>query len=111
MKNLFADRMNNVHKSFIREILKVTEEPDIISFAGGLPNPKSFPVNEIEEVVSKVLSQNGNEILQYSTTEGYLPLREYIAERYSKKGLKVNADEILITNGSQQGIDLVGKFF
>jgi len=111
MKNLFADRMNNVHKSFIREILKVTEEPDIISFAGGLPNPKSFPVKEIEEAVSKVLSQNGNEILQYSTTEGYLPLREYIAERYSKKGLKVNADEILITNGSQQGIDLVGKVF
>lgn len=111
MKNLFADRMNNVHKSFIREILKVTEEPDIISFAGGLPNPKSFPVKEIEEAVSKVLSQNGNEILQYSTTEGYLQLREYIAERYSKKGLKVNADEILITNGSQQGIDLVGKVF
>lgn len=111
MKNLFADRMNNVHKSFIRDILKVTEEPDIISFAGGLPNPKSFPVNEIEKAVSKVLSQNGNEILQYSTTEGYLPLREYIAERYSKKGLKVNADEILITNGSQQGIDLVGKVF
>lgn len=111
MKNLFADRMNNVHKSFIREILKVTEEPDIISFAGGLPNPKSFPVKEIEVAVSKVLSQNGNEILQYSTTEGYLPLREYIAERYSKKGLNVSADEILITNGSQQGIDLVGKVF
>lgn len=111
MKNLFADRMNNVHKSFIREILKVTEEPEIISFAGGLPNPKSFPVAEIEEAVCKVLQTNGDEILQYSTSEGYLPLREYIAERYSKKGLKVNADEILITNGSQQGIDLVSKVF
>ncbi len=111
MKNLFADRMNNVHKSFIREILKVTEEPHVISFAGGLPNPKSFPVKEIEEAVSKVLSRNGDEILQYSTTEGYLPLRQYIAERYSKKGLTVDADEILITNGSQQGIDLVSKVF
>lgn len=111
MKELFADRMNNVHKSFIREILKVTEEPEIISFAGGLPNPKSFPITEIEEAVSKVLSENGDEILQYSTSEGYLPLREYIAERYSKNGLKIDADEILITNGSQQGIDLVSKVF
>lgn len=111
MNNLFADRMSNVHKSFIREILKVTEEPEIISFAGGLPNPKSFPVEDIEEAVSKVLSKNGDEILQYSTTEGYLPLREYIAERYSKSGLRVDAKEILITNGSQQGIDLVSKIF
>lgn len=111
MEKLFADRMNNVHKSFIREILKVTEEPEVISFAGGLPNSKSFPVDEIKESVSKVLSRSGDEILQYSTTEGYKPLREYIAERYSKKGLKVDADEILITNGSQQGIDLAGKVF
>ncbi|MGB9978562.1 PLP-dependent aminotransferase family protein [Methanobacterium sp.] len=111
MNNLFAERMKNVHKSFIREILKVTEDKSIISFAGGLPNPKSFPVTEIGEAVSEVLSQNGDEILQYSTTEGYLPLREYIAERYFKKGLKVSADEILITNGSQQGIDLVSKVF
>ncbi|MGZ7135734.1 MAG: aminotransferase-like domain-containing protein [Methanobacterium sp.] len=111
MKYLFADRMKNVHKSFIREILKVTEEPDVISFAGGLPNPKSFPVKEIDGAVNKVLSRNGDEVLQYSTTEGYLPLREYIAERYLKKGLKVDPDEILITNGSQQGIDLISKVF
>jgi Transcriptional regulators containing a DNA-binding HTH domain and an aminotransferase domain (MocR family) and their eukaryotic orthologs len=108
---LFAKRMENVHKSFIREILKVTEDSNIISFAGGLPNPKSFPVEEIKEAVSEILSQNGDEILQYSTTEGYLPLREYIAERYSKNGLKVSAEEILITNGSQQGIDLISKVF
>lgn len=111
MNNLFAKRMENVHKSFIREILKVTEDSNIISFAGGLPNPKSFPVEEIKEAVSEILSQNGDEILQYSTTEGYLPLREYIAERYSKNGLKVSAEEILITNGSQQGIDLISKVF
>lgn len=111
MKNLFAKRMSNVHKSFIREILKVTEDKNIISFSGGLPNPKSFPVKEIGEAVSKVLSKNGAEILQYSTTEGYLPLRQYIAERYLKKGLNVDASEILITNGSQQGIDLISKVF
>ena len=111
MKDVFADRMNNVHKSFIREILKVTEDENIISFAGGLPNPKSFPVDEIEDATCKILRENGNEILQYSTTEGYLPLREYIAERYLKQGLTVNADEVLITNGSQQGIDLISKVF
>lgn len=111
MGKLFADRMNNVHKSFIREILKVTEDPDIISFAGGLPHPKSFPVEEIKEAVTRVLSTCGEEILQYSTTEGYRPLREYIAQRYLKSGLKVDPDEILITNGSQQGIDLTGKVF
>lgn len=111
MDYLFADRMNHVHESFIREILKVTEDPSIISFAGGLPNPKSFPVKEIEEAVSEILSSKGEEILQYSTTEGYAPLREYIAGRYLKNGLKVDADEILITNGSQQGIDLTGKVF
>jgi len=111
MNNLFADRMNNVHKSFIREILKVTENPEIISFAGGLPNPDSFPVKEVQEAVTNVLTSNGEEILQYSTTEGYQPLREYIASRYKKNGLKVHPDQVLITNGSQQGIDLTGKIF
>ena len=82
MNTLFAERMKSVHKSFIREILKVTEDSSIISFAGGLPNPKSFPVKEIKKAASKVLSENGEEALQYSTTEGYRPLREYIAKRY-----------------------------
>ncbi|MFT8316293.1 MAG: PLP-dependent aminotransferase family protein [Clostridium sp.] len=110
MSIVFAERMNNVKKSFIREILKVTENPEVISFAGGLPNPLSFPVKEIQEASQKVLSENGNSVLQYSTTEGYLPLRQYIAERYFKRfGLKIDADEILITNGSQQGLDLIGK--
>ena len=111
-EKLFANRMGTTHKSFIREILKVTEDPEIISFAGGLPNPKFFPVKEIANASLKVLEENGENVLQYSTTEGYLPLREYIAERYrKKKGLKVDPDEILITNGSQQGIDLIGKIF
>ncbi|MEA5007179.1 PLP-dependent aminotransferase family protein [Clostridium tyrobutyricum] len=108
----FAERMNKVQKSFIREILKVTENPNIISFAGGLPNPLSFPIKEVEEASIKVLNENGSDVLQYSTTEGYRPLREYIAQRYHKRfGLKIDADEILITNGSQQGLDLLGKIF
>lgn len=106
----FADRMNHVQKSFIREILKVTENPEVISFAGGLPNPDSFPIKEIQQASDKVLSDYGSSVLQYSSTEGYLPLREYIAERYYKRfGLNVEADEILITNGSQQALDLIGK--
>ena len=112
MNNLFADRMAKTHKSFIREILKVTEDPRVISFAGGLPNPNTFPVQELAEASKKVLAEDGENVLQYSTTEGYLPLREYIADRYLKrKGLHISADEILITNGSQQGLDLIGKVF
>lgn len=111
MTRLFADRMSSVHRSFVREILKVTENPEIISFAGGLPNPRYFPVQEVARSAEKVLSQCGEASLQYSTTEGYLPLREKIAERYAKKGVKVTASEILITNGSQQALDLMGKAF
>ncbi len=107
----FADRMSKTPRSFVREILKVTENPEIISFAGGLPNPESFPVDSISQAVNTVLSEDGKDALQYSTTEGYRPLREYIAQRYTKYGLEVDADEILITNGSQQCLDLVGKIF
>ncbi|GAG16012.1 unnamed protein product, partial [marine sediment metagenome] len=112
MNNLFADRMAKTHKSFIREILKVTQDSNVISFAGGLPNPKLFPVKELADACLKVLLEDGENVLQYSTTEGYLPLREYIAERYFvKRGLQASPDEILITTGSQQGLDLIGKVF
>lgn len=85
MSDLFSTRMGQVKKSFIREILKVTINPEIISFAGGLPNPESFPVDGIRNACMKVLDTDAKNSLQYSTTEGYLPLREYIAERYMKK--------------------------
>jgi 2-aminoadipate transaminase len=111
MARIFADRMSCVHKSFVREILKVTEDPEIISFAGGLPNPRYFPVQEVAAATQKVLSECGEAALQYSTTEGYLPLRELIARRYAKQGMQVSPDEILITNGSQQGLDLLAKAF
>jgi len=111
MNRTFADRMARAHKSFVREILKVTEKPEIISFAGGLPNPRCFPVKEVMDATQKVLSESGEAVLQYSTTEGYLPLREMIARRYNNRGLNVKPSEILIVNGSQQGLDLLGKVF
>lgn len=112
MNNLFAERIKDVPKSFIREILKVAANPEIISFAGGLPNADFFPQEEIEKSCSSIIKESGRDVFQYSTTEGYLPLRKYIADRYMEKyGLKIDADEILITNGSQQGLDLLGKIF
>lgn len=108
----FAGRMKKTPKSFIREILKVTENPEIISFAGGLPNPALIDVEGISRAAGQVLTEDGKTALQYSTTEGYLPLRQYIAERYKKRlGLSISPDEILITNGSQQCLDLIGKIF
>ena len=111
MPNLVANRIQDVPKSFIREILKVAADPEIISFAGGLPNPKFFPVQEIKKATAKVLEASGQEILQYSTTEGYLPLRKYISQRYQQQGIEVTAEEVLITNGSQQGLDLIARTF
>jgi 2-aminoadipate transaminase len=108
----FARRMGKTPKSFIREILKVTEDPSIISFAGGLPNPDLIDVQGISLAAAIVLCQEGRSVLQYSTTEGFLPLRQFIAERYRKRlGLSFSPDEILITNGSQQCLDLIGKVF
>ncbi len=111
MSYRFARRMNKIPRSFVREILKVTDDEDMISFAGGLPNPQSFPVEAIKDATNQVLTEDGEKVLQYSTTEGYRPLRELIAQRYEKQGLQVEVDDILITNGSQQCLDLVGKVF
>ena len=110
METLFADRMADVPRSFIREILKVAVDEEFISFAGGLPNRDMFPVEELRAAANKVFDTAGKESLQYSNTEGYLPLREYISARYKEtRGLDVHPDSILITNGSQQGLDLLGK--
>jgi 2-aminoadipate transaminase len=97
--------------SAIREILKITERPEIISFAGGLPAPELFPIKEIKEACIKVLDNDGEKALQYSLTLGYIPLRKYIAERLSEEGTKLTEENIVITSGSQQGLDLVGKAF
>jgi len=102
--------MNNVPQSFIREILKVAVDPSIISFAGGLPNPELFPVNDIKNATQVVLDKYGVDALQYSNTEGYEPLRQFISNRYKdKQGLDIPVKNILITTGSQQGLDLLGK--
>ncbi len=111
MNYSFASRMNKIPRSFVREILKVTDDEDMISFAGGLPNPQSFPVEAIKDATNQVLTEDGDKVLQYSTTEGYRPLRELIARRYERQGLEVEVDNILMTNGSQQCLDLVGKVF
>lgn len=108
---MFAQRMHKIQKSFIREILKVIKQDDVISFAGGLPNPSFFPIEGIKRATEKVLNESGAEALQYSTTEGNKELREFIANRYKQKGIKVSYSDILILNGSQQGLDLLGKIF
>ncbi len=106
----FSSRMAKTPRSFIREILKVTADPEIISFAGGLPNPALIDVDGIRKAAAAVLERDGRNVLQYATTEGYLPLRQFIADRYKKRlGLSLSPEEILITNGSQQCLDLIGK--
>lgn len=107
----FASRMDSMKGSAIRELLKLTEQPDIISFAGGLPAPELFPTKDMEEVCKKVLQEDGRAALQYSATDGYLPLREKIAKRSEKLGFKCEAKDILITAGSQQGLDFSAKIF
>ncbi len=112
MAPAFAKRMSAVKRSFIREILKVTADPSIISFAGGLPSPELFPLEDIARASADTFASRGRAALQYSTTEGYPPLREFIAGRYREKwGLDIKPEEILITTGSQQGLDLIGKIF
>lgn len=106
-----SDRARGMKASAIREILKITERPDIISFAGGLPAPELFPIQALKEACAKVLDTYGPKSLQYSLTMGVLPLREVLAERLSKKGLPVTIDNVFITGGSQQGLDLIAKVF
>ena len=110
MNELYTERIRKTPKSFIRDILKVTQDKEIISFAGGLPNPVSFPQETLKESMNRVVMEEGARTFQYSTTEGLRNLREYIAESYWRRHkLEVTAEDILITTGSQQGIDLMGK--
>jgi len=110
VKSLLSNRIQNVPESFIRKILKVSTQADVISFAGGLPSADLFPIVGLQDACNKVLQNNGKKALQYSSSEGDSELREWIAKRYQdKQGLTVSADNILITNGSQQALDLLGK--
>ena len=108
----FAKRMDNMKASEIRELLALTAKPDIISFAGGLPAPELFPVDQWKAAVNKVLDEKGRRALQYGPTEGYLPLREQIVHRMNKVGVKdAKPDDFLILSGSQQGLDFMAKAF
>src|SRR5919199_3081687 len=105
---LFAERAERMRVSDIREILKVTALPDVISLAGGLPAPELFPIDEYRRAFEWVLESDGAQALQYGPSEGYRPLREVVAERMSRFGMSCTADDILIINGSQQALDLIG---
>jgi 2-aminoadipate transaminase len=107
----YAFRTQRMGSSVIRELLKFTEQPDIISFAGGLPAPDVFPVKEFKQACSTVLDEQGAKALQYSTTEGHLPLREMVARHTARYAIEISPDHILITSGSQQALDFIGRLF
>lgn len=108
----FSKRIKATPSSFIREILKVTQRPEIISFAGGLPNPISFPQEELKISMNRIAEKFGAKIYQYSTTLGLDSLREYIVQRYKKIwNMDITVDNVIITTGSQQALDLIGKVF
>ncbi len=107
----YAQRTQKMKASAIRELLKITEQPDMISFGGGFPAPDVFPVEEFKRACTYVLDHKGADALQYGGTDGYVPLREMIARHTSAIGINVDIDNILITSGSQQALDLLGKIF
>ncbi|MEK6582727.1 MAG: PLP-dependent aminotransferase family protein [Nitrospirota bacterium] len=105
---MYAERIAGLRSSAIRDILKLMSRPGIISFAGGLPAPELFPIKEIGDAVVKVLSRHGSSALQYSITEGIIPLREKIIKKLDKN---LDIENIIITQGSQQGLDLISKLY
>jgi len=114
IKNLdkfYSKNALNMKRSEIRELLKFTRQPDIISFAGGLPGPETFPVADFEDISCEILREKGAVALQYGTTEGEKPLREEVAKYLAREKSNINAENILITAGSQQGLDIIAKIF
>ncbi|MGE5390362.1 MAG: PLP-dependent aminotransferase family protein [Deltaproteobacteria bacterium] len=107
----FAERVSKIRSSAIRDMLKITEMPEVISLAGGLPAEELFPTSDIKAAVNYVLQAESAASLQYGPTEGYLPLRKQIASIMNERGVYCSADEILVTNGSQQSLDLLGRVF
>jgi len=105
----FAQRTKAIKSSVIRELLKLTQRPEVISFAGGLPAPELFPIARFQEACRRVLAEKASFALQYGTTEGYAPLRELIAGNMARYGIVAGVENVLITSGSQQALDLIGK--
>ncbi|MBN1933188.1 MAG: PLP-dependent aminotransferase family protein [Anaerolineae bacterium] len=108
---VLAKRTQHITGSIIRELLKITQQPDVISFAGGLPASELFPVREFREACEFILDQVPERALQYGVTQGYVQLREYLAEKVQKYGVPATTDNTLVTNGSQQALDLIGRTF
>jgi 2-aminoadipate transaminase len=108
---IFSDMVKRSKRSAIREILKLTQQPEIISFAGGLPAPESFPIDDLKEIVNQVLYNDGAAALQYDATEGLKELRETLVKKYQDEGVNCSIDNLIITTASQQGLDLLGRIF
>ncbi len=111
LQHIFSDIVKNSKRSAIREILKLTQQPDIISFAGGLPAPESFPIEDMKGIVADVLEKDGAAALQYDATEGLTALREVLVKKYQNEGVDCSLENLIITTSSQQGLDLLGKIF
>ena len=111
INNFLSADAKNMKPSPIRELLSMVNKPGMISFAGGFPNPLSFPIPEIKEIMNEVLEEQGVQALQYGGTDGNRKLREEISKRYIKQGLDIDADNIIITTASQQAIDLTARIF
>src|SRR5919206_1173330 len=108
-QRLYAQRTAGMRASDIREILKVTAQPEVISLAGGLPAPELFPIDEYRRAFEWVLESEGAQALQYGPSEGYAPLRGFVAEHLARVNIRCTPDDVLIINGSQQALDLIGK--
>ncbi len=111
LDKIFSTSAQNMKRSAIREILKLTQRPEVISFGGGLPAPESFPIEQLKEITTEILDNDGPGSLQYSATEGVPELRQIMLDRYNEQGIKVELKNLVITTSSQQGLDLLAKIF
>jgi len=111
LEEILSDNAKSMKRSAIRELLKLTQQPDIISFAGGLPAPNSFPIDELKAITTEVFDEDGAAALQYGATEGDPKLRQLLTDRYRDQGLNITEDNLVILTSSQQGLDLVAKIF
>src|SRR5674476_579530 len=111
INHFLSNSGKSMKRSAIREILKHLGKPGMISFAGGLPAPETFPVNDLKEIVSEILEKNGPDSLQYGTTEGDPLLRKMLVERHNRQGFKIGIENLIITSASQQALDLIAKVF
>jgi 2-aminoadipate transaminase len=111
LPQVFSESAQNMKRSAIREILKLTQKPEVISFGGGLPAPESFPVEDLKEIIQELLDEDGPGALQYGATEGVPELRQILLERYQKEGFNIEIENLGIITSSQQGLYILGKIF